>query len=717
MAITLKKLRVSISLASVVDSTILSVRAVRAVEQAKKESDFQQAVADGMSYAAQVDFRNKQLTDENASSFTDSKYVSTLTDSISSLKKLSRFQIYRAKYQVSLADLSSGKITAQQHLSMLQDQIGQTLDPDLQEEIQGEITTATTAVKNYNDTILSNDIKRAQNDGSAGILNSTIQEVQDKKSIASLNGNQEEVSAYDNTLTVLKGQLGTVQIEDAMNSAQVTSITKGLGAFQKIDVLNSYIANADPSVPVTVGNKRYSSAQDFWSQLRDGYIAGSGTGVWGDMFSELSTYYQSTVNAAVARDGYATTMTLDSIKNSLESVKNKPEFQPYLERIATLESNALAYGFQSTSKAIVERAAFSGDFKTANDQLLTFEKKYGIDAEAPRLQLANELTTQALNQKVDPTAMLKETGLSPDTFITPTTTPTANPLVPAPLTPNTPASAGGGSHTVTSGDSLSKIAAQNNTTVAKLIELNPQYKANPNLIQPGQSVALPGSGGTTPSAITPPVVTPVTPKVTVPTSAPAPVAAPASSSGHVVVSGDTLSGIAAKNNTTVANLVALNPQYASNPNLIGVGQTVKLTNTSTPAPTPAPIVKPANDPSNKYNTDTGQLNTNYTGYVAPAPSGGGNSGGGSPTPTYTPSPAPVYTPPPAPVYKPPVPVYTPPPTPKPTYNGGSIVDYLSFAGQDSSYSNRANLARSRGINNYTGTAQQNTQLLTALRGY
>jgi LysM repeat protein len=47
------------------------------------------------------------------------------------------------------------------------------------------------------------------------------------------------------------------------------------------------------------------------------------------------------------------------------------------------------------------------------------------------------------------------------------------------------------SHTVVGGDTLWAIARANNTTVEKLIELNPKFKNNPNLIRVGQTVTLP----------------------------------------------------------------------------------------------------------------------------------------------------------------------------------------------------------------------------------
>lgn len=46
-------------------------------------------------------------------------------------------------------------------------------------------------------------------------------------------------------------------------------------------------------------------------------------------------------------------------------------------------------------------------------------------------------------------------------------------------------------YTVVKGDSLSKIAKRYKTTVAALLQLNEQFRANPDLIHPGQTVTLP----------------------------------------------------------------------------------------------------------------------------------------------------------------------------------------------------------------------------------
>lgn len=51
-----------------------------------------------------------------------------------------------------------------------------------------------------------------------------------------------------------------------------------------------------------------------------------------------------------------------------------------------------------------------------------------------------------------------------------------------------------------------------------------------------------------------------------------------------------------------------------------------------------------------------------------------------------------------------------------SYTGGSIVDYLSSVGKASDFNSRSQLASQYGISGYSGTADQNTQLLNKLRG-
>jgi LysM repeat protein len=144
------------------------------------------------------------------------------------------------------------------------------------------------------------------------------------------------------------------------------------------------------------------------------------------------------------------------------------------------------------------------------------------------------------------------------------------PVTPAPLP--APASNGKHSYVVVSGDTLGGIAARFNTSVGQLVAWNP-FITNPDVIQVGWTLVV-GAG---PVSVHP---------------APAPAPAPTPSHKYTVATGDTLTSIALRYHTTVAEMVRLNPQLAQNPNLIQVGWVLNTPGAAAPA-TPAPRPAPA----------------------------------------------------------------------------------------------------------------------------
>jgi LysM repeat protein/GH25 family lysozyme M1 (1,4-beta-N-acetylmuramidase) len=108
---------------------------------------------------------------------------------------------------------------------------------------------------------------------------------------------------------------------------------------------------------------------------------------------------------------------------------------------------------------------------------------------------------------------------------------------------------------VEAGDTLAGIATQFNVDLGALVALN--GISNPDLIFPGQVLALPGA------------------------------AAPLSAGQCVVEAGDTMGAIAAQFGVQLGALIAANPQIA-NPDHIQVGQVLNLPGNSGPAVAPAP---------------------------------------------------------------------------------------------------------------------------------
>jgi LysM repeat protein len=102
-------------------------------------------------------------------------------------------------------------------------------------------------------------------------------------------------------------------------------------------------------------------------------------------------------------------------------------------------------------------------------------------------------------------------------------------------------------YTVQRGDTLSRIARQCDTTLSALLRANPQI-ANPSRIFPGEQIYLPGA-----TFIDPDTEKPV----------------------YIVKSGDYMSAIAVRFDTTLATLLELNPQI-TNARLIFAGQRLNL---------------------------------------------------------------------------------------------------------------------------------------------
>lgn len=129
------------------------------------------------------------------------------------------------------------------------------------------------------------------------------------------------------------------------------------------------------------------------------------------------------------------------------------------------------------------------------------------------------------------------------------------------------ASTGAGTHLVAPGDTLAAIAARYGTTVNAIAAAN--NLPNPNLIRPGQHLAVPAPDGPTPA---PAAAAPVAPE----------------GQTHTVAAGETLAAIAARYGTTVEALSGANG--ISNTSMIYVGTVLRLSGTAfvAEAATPPP---------------------------------------------------------------------------------------------------------------------------------
>ncbi len=151
------------------------------------------------------------------------------------------------------------------------------------------------------------------------------------------------------------------------------------------------------------------------------------------------------------------------------------------------------------------------------------------------------------------------------------------------------------------GDTLWHLAIAHRTTVRALVDKN-RLPAGGNVIHPGQKLLVPGSPAAAPKPSTPaakPAPKPATKPAPKPvaskpsgTTTPSVPSVPAGGLAHVVVRGDTMSGIAAKYKVSLTKLLAANK--LKDAGLIYIGQRIVVPGvTSAPAPsTPAPSPTP-----------------------------------------------------------------------------------------------------------------------------
>jgi LysM repeat protein len=332
-------------------------------------------------------------------------------------------------------------------------------------------------------------------------------------------------------LIALKSSKSKLQIEDAANEMSFRINRYNLKSTDKLGMLNDEIGKSDASTPIIFDGVQYVSQKAFWEDKRNEYIRTS-------YFEEVSKELDADTARIQASNkfGQIPVARIDAVNAFYNGLKQRTEFAPFVDlteqyRIGKINTYAsdLTDSVQREFDASEQGAA---DVKRAEQAVADLESKFGIITS--RLPFVSIGTEKTIAETISEETKAK---------------------TPKPGEPTAPVVGAGKTRTVVTGDTLSRIATEAGVSLKDILNLNPQFQANPNLIRPGQQVTLPQP---TEAPVTPeqpkPTPTPApapTPAPTVPKAPATPTPAPAPTpektvvtKTYVVKSGDTLSVIA-----------------------------------------------------------------------------------------------------------------------------------------------------------------------------
>lgn len=608
-----------------VDNISKAYKSQLAIRNAADELTFnKQVLEQNLSLDDQISYRTEQL----ARVSDDPTEKNRIKGEISALKDRKEQKDFADAYLGKLINFQAGITSIDTVLDFLTEQKSSITDETILSTINQELVKQQSKKFELTKSLLQNQTEYAVKDKTDDVLSTQIGKVQGAKNKALLSGDAELASSYDLQLQSLTKAQTETSIERDMKNFAVTSVTGYSTATKILDAYNGKISSAPTTGSITIGDVTYNNAQEFWTFKRDSYVADqSDSGFFGRLNKEVTT------NIKVLNSKNA--LTSDALKDAVrvfDSVSGRPELAGYETAITSAKQNSIQTGTDLVSDSVLNKFAVDYDLNRASSALTSLKAVGGnVDSSYAKLltsgasikqgQVNNILSAAQTALQNDPSLSPEQalqkalaTGagavLSPEQLTNkgegdiakefavgaqgetfgqdPRLTTTPLPSTTQPTTPAPASSYNGGSIV----DYLGSVGqASDFASRAKLAEkagiigYTGSAAQNTQLLNNLRQTTTPVPASTpTPTAPKPtptaPAVSTPAPRVTTPTAAPAPkpviapTPAPAVTSNYVIKSGDTLSAIAARNNTSVSALAQLNG--ITDPNKIRAGATIKL---------------------------------------------------------------------------------------------------------------------------------------------
>ncbi len=350
-----------------------------------REAEFQKQIQEeGMTYEAQLNYRNKQLEDEEKKKYPDINFMKELKAEVSYLKKMRRYEKVRNLYLESYTKYKEGKIAINSLIDVVNSQLAVESDPTLRNEILANLSSMRIEKARGDAQILNDRVTLAQKDKSVDLTDKIITEVSKRRSKAVAVGDKETIAALDVKLAILKAQKQSLLVDDDLRNADLKVMREGMTASQKLTLLDDIVSKADKNTPITVGNQIWPSASDYWTAQKDAYIAGSGSGEFVDFFGEFSEEVTNKVDrlAALNQFGSIPLSAIVSIDQDYKVLGVRADFVPYVDKLENYRVSNLSFAVGKTAEAIIAETLLTGSFDIGTEAIKSLQAKTGIDTSA-----------------------------------------------------------------------------------------------------------------------------------------------------------------------------------------------------------------------------------------------------------------------------------------------------------------------------------------------
>jgi hypothetical protein len=303
--------------------------------QYQDETEFQKRVLqDGISYGAQREYRKAQLEKEKKSKLPDQEFIRTLTNEVSNLGKLTRWQKWNDDFQKSYDAWKLGRQSADDHLNYLESYLQDITDDELKDTIENQISSTQQQIKTDYRSLVDSRLKLAQEDGTISALQKAIQEAETEKGKALLEKDELRSTAMDSVIMTLQRNMRQTQMASDLLNIDL-KVYGGADIDEKLNFLSDK-ANTAPidEVPIKVGDTLYPNERSFWDGQLSSFITGTYLGQKEkDMVANLTSTYNKLGD-----------MPMDTIldyKSKLDLLATNPSLANYADKLLTLKQNVL----------------------------------------------------------------------------------------------------------------------------------------------------------------------------------------------------------------------------------------------------------------------------------------------------------------------------------------------------------------------------------------